>query len=481
MAQSNLEKAVPAVAVADIELFGDKLMIPEGMAIDQAIDLLMRRKDYEEEACNIEYTLDVLPFDGAHALGEVLTKLYGWSAAISQKSMFGKRPPVLITIDVSPTEKTQVVWGAFSIPTIKDGVLKCDVEHNNHRFQFKISAKVLHKDEAEVRKIFAAVDDYIKNGGSIYQGKAIKIRFMDDDGEEFGMPEVGFIDVSKASVDKLIYSEEIQQAVETNLFTPITRVHDCIQNNIPVKRGVLLGGPYGTGKTLAATVAAKLATDNGVTYIYVPRANELSHAIEFAKQYQSPASVVFCEDVDRVVSGERSVSMDDILNILDGIDTKNANIITVLTTNHLEKINPAMLRPGRLDAVLKIMPPDSVACEKLVRLYASGLIAENEDLSEVGKILDGNIPATIEEVVKRAKLSQLRLQAPGTKVESLTALALLDSAETMVSQVTLMREASQKKEVKLSVDAAMYGIYSNAFADLMKPLLDRLSRIERAI
>ena len=41
-----------------------------------------------------------------------------------------------------------------------------------------------------------------------------------------------------------------------NLFTPITRVKDCIKNSIPVKRGILLGGTYGTGKTLAATVAA---------------------------------------------------------------------------------------------------------------------------------------------------------------------------------------------------------------------------------
>ncbi|MEX0632803.1 hypothetical protein M8494_14790 [Serratia ureilytica] len=45
--------------------------------------------------------------------------------------------------------------------------------------------------------------------------------------------------------------------------------------------------------------------------------------------------MIFCEDIDRAVSGERSVAMDDILNILDGIDTKANNIITVLTTNQL--------------------------------------------------------------------------------------------------------------------------------------------------
>lgn len=58
-------------------------------------------------------------------------------------------------------------------------------------------------------------------------------------------------------------------------------------------------GTYGTGKTMAATVASRLAVDAGITYVYVPRADELSDAIEFAKQYQSPACVIFCaEDIE---------------------------------------------------------------------------------------------------------------------------------------------------------------------------------------
>jgi transitional endoplasmic reticulum ATPase len=262
------------------------------------------------------------------------------------------------------------------------------------------------------------------------------------------MPEPSFLDTSKVDVDGLIYSQAVMDAVRTNLFTPIQRVNDCIANGVPVKRGVLLGGTYGTGKTLAATCASRLAEDNGITYVYCPRASELADAIEFAKQYQSPACVVFCEDIDRAVNGERTVAMDDILNIIDGIDSKKANIITVLTTNDLDGINPAMLRPGRLDAVIEVTPPDAKATERLIRYYGGESISANEDLTEAARVLSeqGAIPAIIAEVVHRAKLAQITIQQPGTKVTGITGEALKVSAETMAMQLALLARAAEKRD-----------------------------------
>src|SRR3546814_19828879 len=103
--------------------------------------------------------------------------------------------------------------------------------------------------------------------------------------------------------------------------------------------------------------------------------------------------------------------MDDILNLLDGIDTKNSHIITVLTTNDLQSINPAMLRTGRLDAVIDVTPPDAQAVEKLLRLYGGDAIAADTNLEETGRVQAGNIRAAIAEGVKRAKLDQTRPQA----------------------------------------------------------------------
>lgn len=470
--QNTLAAAGPVAQVADVVYHGEKMILPEGMSIPAAVDLLQKRQQYLETEVRMSEQYDVFPYDGAHALDQVLTNKFGWAAATAKEGFFGPQPPQLMTIDVGPDERTQVPWGEFSLPGV-DGRIGTDATWNNNRLVFRLYAKVKRKDEATVRRVFSEVREYLKLN-SIYRGKAIKIRFCDDDGDLLAMPEPKFMETGKLTPEQLIYSEDVQTSIETNLFTPIARVHDCIANGIPVKRGVLLGGVYGTGKTLAATVAATLAVDAGVTYLYVPRADELARAIEFAKQYQSPACVIFCEDIDRVMDGERDVEMDDILNIIDGIDTKDANLITVLTTNAMQAINPAMLRPGRLDAVIEVTPPDAKAVQRLLRLYGRENIAADTDLGPVGEELQGCIPAVIAEVVKRAKLAQLKLQAPGERVTQMSSAALLDAAKTMRAQIQLLAEASKVKEPAITVDSTLQVLVERA----VQPWAERFDQID---
>lgn len=460
----GLGDAGPSAVVAEVKYADGPLTVPHGMSLDDAMKLLKRRKEFLQEEVKVDETFDVFPWDGAHAIDRVLERKFGWSLATSFETdgFFGKikHKPTLVAIEVAPGDIRQVPWGAFNIPGI-EGLLHCAVGHKDGRVCFRLVAEVQRKDEQTIKDIYEQVRQELRVN-SIYRGKAIKIRFTDDDGLDIEMPEPKFMDTSKISENMVVYSDAVQEQVRTSLFTPITRVADCLANDIPVKRGVILGGPYGTGKTLAATVASKLAVDHGITFVYVSRASELAKAIDFAKQYQSPACVVFCEDIDRSMSGERSVEMDEILNILDGIDTKNSNIITVLTTNHLENINAAMLRPGRLDAVIEVLPPDAKAVERLVRLYGGATIAADVDLTEVGNELKGQIPAVIAEVVKRAKLHQLGLQKPGSKVEKLSAQALVNSARSMTNQIDLLRRQSEPKDAAPTLDKVFNDVVSNA-------------------
>jgi hypothetical protein len=436
MAEDLNEKAKKEVVVAEIVHSGDKITLPVGMTYGDAIENIKRRQKYMQEEVVISETFNVFPWDGAHALDLVLTNRYGFSPAEAIPTFFGPIPPKMMTIDVDYGQVKKVPWGRFSLPAV-DGFIQTSYERKRGLIQFKLDASIKRIDEANIQKLFVELREALKTI-SIYRGKAFKMRFRQDDGDLLEMPEPQFIETKDITESMLIYSKPVHDAVETSLFTPIKRLADCRANGIPIKRGVLLGGTFGTGKSLAAKVASRLAVDNGITFMYVARADELADAVQFAKQYNDPACVIFCEDIDRTMNGARSEAMDDILNIIDGIDTKNSNIIVVLTTNDLDGINPAMLRPGRLDAVINVTPPDAEAVERLIRHYGAKAIDKDEDLTEACKLLDGKIPAVIEEVVKRAKLAQVSLQEPGTMVRKLTGEALRISAQSMDGQLALL-------------------------------------------
>lgn len=435
------------VSAAQVVHHGTSLVVPDGMTLEEAKDLIERRMAFEEQEMQCSDTFDVFPWDGAVCLHNVLIDRYGWAPAVPTPGFFMDHPPQLITVETGPNGKTMMVpWGSFLIPNVR-GKLTTNAVKKNGRYVFSISATVKRADEKEIQELFRAIRRETMTT-SIYRGKAIRMRFRNDDGKPLNMPEPRFIDTGPIRPEMLVYSDKVERMIHTNLFTPITRAQDCLDNGIPVKRGILLGGVFGTGKTLAAAVASKLAVDHGITYIYVPRADELADAIEFAKQYQSPAAVIFCEDIDRAAAGERSIKMDDLLNTIDGIDSKNSNIITVLTTNDMSKINAAMLRPGRLDAVIEVLKPDAKAVDRLLRIYAGAALPASEDVSEAATTLAGQIPAVIAEAVKRAKLAQLALQEPGSRVEVLTGQALADSAAMVAQQVDLIKRTTEK-EVKV--------------------------------
>ncbi len=458
----SLDKAVPVTEVAEVVHHGEKLIIPEGMKINAAIDLLYRRAEYLEATVEIAEKFDVFPFDGAYALSQVIIERYGWAQGKSIISMFGEQKPQIFKIPSGVDTKVDVPWGMFELPNITGTLTTSSTRSPTGRYIFSLSAEVKRKDEETIRALFKNLREYLAEN-SLYRGKAIKIRFRDDNGDPLPMPEPEFMDVANVDPDGLLLNDDLAASINANLFTPITRVSDCITNGIKVKRGILLGGKYGTGKTLAATVAAHLAQKHGITYVYTPRASELADAIAFAKQYQSPACVIFCEDIDRQVSGDRTVEMDDILNLLDGIDTKHDNLITVLTTNRLDNVNQAMLRPGRLDAIIDVVAPDAKTAARLVRFYGGEAIAKGEDLESVGEALQGQIPAVIEEVVKRAKLFQLALNDIGSAVKDISAEALHQASVTMTTQIELLSD----KEIVIpaSLDSAM--------GDIVKVVVDQ--------
>lgn len=402
----------------EIERKGREIVLPgepQEMTYDEAIKALRRKQKEEETEVNIHEQVDAFPWDGARAFMLAMKERYGWTSAVPRKTFFGKIQPTVIAVQCGPrvNDTVQVIWGDFELPNV-EGVIRTEWGEKDGRPCFQVGGSVKRKHHGEIHELIALTREFVQSH-SIYKGKPIRLRcdsdgYLDDD-----LPPV-FINTEGVRPEELIFTEDTQSLVETNVMTPIKKTAQCEKFQIPLSRGILLEGPFGVGKTLLASVVAKICQENNWTFFMIDQVSALKTAVDFARLY-GPA-VVFAEDIDRVLRGERSADMDAILNTIDGVQSKSDKIITILTTNEVEKIHQSMLRPGRLDAVISIRPPDAAAAEKLIRVYARNLIEDGTDLKAAGKSLENQIPAVIREVVERSKLAALsRLTEEGDPEE----------------------------------------------------------------
>lgn len=460
MSEKLTTSRVRKVHVAEVVRHGEAFVVPEGLSLDSAIEQLQRLKRLEEEVYSFNHTFEAFIWDGAVALSKAITNIFGFGFGEATRSFFGSQPPELVEVRTGPNpqDKVLVPWGRMSLPNI-EGEVYTGGGVENGKFIFKLVANVKRKHEKQIKALADEVQRLL-NTESIYRGKAFKLKFKSGRQDPFtgetipNTPE--FLRLGALNESDLIFDRDLENTISTHLFTPIDRIEDLRVLGMSGKRGVLLAGTYGTGKTLAASVAANKAMAAGITFLLVENAEEFAQAVEFAKMY-GPA-VVFCEDIDRVLKGERSINMDQILNIVDGVESKRTEVMVVLTTNDVDAIHPAALRPGRLDKVINVHPPQTAeAVSRLIRLYARGAVPETVDITAAAQELTGNIPAIIAEAVNAAKLSQLKLNAPGDTNLTITPEAMLEAAKDMKQQIELLNRERKVAPTQLEKAANIIG------------------------
>lgn len=440
--------------VVEVKSHGDQITVPEGMSYDKAIEWLQRRKTEAERVIRIDERVNAFPFDAAHAFAKAMAQKYGWVDMVPTPGFWGDNPPSMIGVEVAPDKTVQVPWGRVQIPNVVGWVETHISIVDGNICVLRLVGETLQKHAKEFSDLANLTREILKTD-SIYRGKAMRVKFPEPGEKPNVWNAPKFLDVSGVKPDELIFAEEVKAQISTSLFTPVEHTAICREHRIPLKRGILLEGPYGTGKTLTAYAAARKCEDNGWTFIYLDTVADLQQAIRFASQYQ-PA-MIFAEDIDRVMEGDdRDHDMDAILNTIDGIDSKNTETIVVLTTNHVDNINQAMLRPGRLDAVVSVQPPDAKAVQQLVRMYGRTLLAPNEDLAEVGKQLQGQIPAVIREVVERAKLAAISRNGGGQKLE-ITSDDLKTAATGMLNHLRLLAPRADDNRTDMEAFAEVVG------------------------
>lgn len=387
--------------------YGGKAIVlpnePKPMSIRSAISVLEQKLKDEETEMNAFEIIDAYPDDALVALHMAMKEIYGWASAVPTMSFFGPIPPTLRTIKTGPNpgDQVQVAEGEFKLPNVENNI-RVDRYRFKDQWVLLIRGTVRKRENAIIKELANRARELLKTN-SIYRAKAINLKVDGNGNLTMDEPPVFLQTANIRETDLILNKDELDQ-VSTALWAPIRNTEACERAGIPLNRGILLEGPFGTGKSMTAHVTSKVAVDNGWTYILLDDVRALKDALLFAQRY-APA-VVFAEDIDRVIE-ERDQAGNDLLNTIDGILTKDAKVITVLTTNFVEKLDRAMLRPGRLDAVITVMPPDAESVERLIRLYSREMLDDNVTLKVVADYLKGQIPATIREVVERSKLAAI--------------------------------------------------------------------------
>jgi transitional endoplasmic reticulum ATPase len=474
-----LDKTV-ATHLVGTEFFdrnGARVEPPKGLSYREMIVQLGKQAEEEERTVAVDERVDAFVLEGAYAFQSALKEKFGWVGLrpIPPKSFFDAgEEPKTIEVPVGPNETVPVIWGRVVIPGI-NGYLETGYKYHDGRFYFSVTGEVQQKFMPQVRELLALTQQHIK-ANSIYKGKAVRLDLpLPSDKARFNPENApGFMDLEAVNPDELIFSAEVGAAITTNLFNPVEKTDLCRRLGIGLKRGNLLFGKPGTGKSLTAAVLAKKCVANGWTYFYVKHVKDVAAMYRLAAQY-APA-VLFVEDIDQVAMGEnRTTEMNELLNTLDGIDTKGAEVIVVCTSNRTpDELNSAFKRASRLDFIIEVAPPDASAVRRLIELYSRGRLASGISLDNVSKMLEGQIPATIKEVCNRALLSAVgHMGNDDDALDIITAADLETAAFTMLEQIRIAtaKDAEYEPEGSEEIAADILGKHINKAATTLVGLL----------
>lgn len=428
----------------DIIHEGDKMVLPEGMGFDTAIRFLEKKRDEMEKVTEFSHRYNYRPYDGAFCMWNAMKQTFGAVGHRGTMGFWGPNPPEMMSVPVDVGVHDQIPWGRFDLPFLPGCTFETQIkEHPEYGPLFNLVCWGPKKYRHEIEGVFALIENELRER-SLYRGKAF-------DGQV--IPE--FVDLSGVKPEQVVYSEEVMTQLEASVWAQLRHTEQFQKQGIPLKRAVLLFGPYGTGKTLAASLTGQEAVANGWTFLKArPGRDDLAQVLQTARLYQ-PACV-FYEDVDQIADAgvESGAAISRLLDDFDGIEAKNTKIMVVLTTNHPERIHKGMARPGRLDAMIEINELDVHGVEKLVRSRIKpDQLSEDVDWDAVFEAAEHYKPAFVTEFADRSMRYVIVRSGGELNGHRITTADLCNAASSLRPQFELMEGAKDVRDRDTLTDA----------------------------
>ena len=228
------------------------------------------------------------------------------------------------------------------------------------------------------------------------------------------IPEIGFSEIGGLDDIKKILSETVKD--------PLYHPEVYAKANTKPAKGILLTGEPGSGKTLLAKAIAKEAE---VNFIAVSGPELLSKYIGesergvrevFKKARQAAPCILFFDEIEALVPKRGKMMGDQVtervvsqfLTEMDGIEELKG-VMVLASTNRPDLIDPALLRPGRFDFVLKLLKPDLKAREEIFKIHTKGKpLGKDVSLNSLAKETDAMSGAEIASICQKASLLAIR-------------------------------------------------------------------------
>jgi len=247
--------------------------------------------------------------------------------------------------------------------------------------------------------------------------------------KDINMISASFSEVNidkKYNWDNYYYSKEIKDLFQLEVFDFIKNVKEYNKCDIN-KRGIIIAGPPGTGKSTLGYIICNMVSDNTVIWITPEILSENNYkAISSVKalyklaDFLSPC-IVILEDLD-LFSQDRErggdiLSLGALMNILDGINTIS-NSVTIGTTNRLKSIEGALRnRPGRFDRVVEIPALSDTLREKMFKQRLSGWKVSKDVIEYIVNKTSKWTGAEVQEFINSLNLKQISSKRKIKKID----------------------------------------------------------------
>ncbi len=310
------------------------------------------------------------------------------------------------------------------------------------------------------------------------------------------------IEIPNVSWDDVGGLEPVKNELRQSVEWPIKNPFFFNIMGIKAPKGILLFGPPGCGKTM---LAKAIASESEANFISIKGPELLSKWVGdsekgirkvFVKARQVAPCIIFFDEVDSIAasrgmdhSGVHDKVLNQLLTELDGVNELN-NVTFIAATNRPDLLDPALIRPGRIDKIIMISPPEPSSREKILRVHTKSVPLDPKKKKawlerlasdEFTKNFSG---ADLEKLVKITvlrKISQEKVQErlKGLNKQNLDALVLQNEAEALRDDIERLTKALSEKRAKKEALAAEIAREGDKASAKERNELDKLEFDER--